>query len=224
MPITPTRSPVKSTPSCGQCAVWYELPAEESVPGISGILHADRQPVAITKYRARDGVAAVGLDPPGPTARRSGPRYPGAEADVAAQAEPVGDVAGVPEDLGLRRVALGPAVVLLKLGGERERVVDALHVDAGAGVAVPVPGAADVVAGLEHDDAQARARSRWSMYRPAKPAPTITASTVSVPSSATSALVAGAGRFSAGIAVASDIVVPPAAPPCRASTRSRPLM
>ena len=52
VPIRPTRSPLKSTPSCGQRAVWYDCPRKVSVPGISGSLLADRQPVAITKYLA----------------------------------------------------------------------------------------------------------------------------------------------------------------------------
>ena len=36
VPMTPTRWPVRSTPSCGQCPVWYVGPAKLSTPGISG--------------------------------------------------------------------------------------------------------------------------------------------------------------------------------------------
>jgi hypothetical protein len=63
-------------------------------------------------------------------------------------------VPGVLEDLGLGGVALLPLVVLLELRGERVRIGQALHVDPGARVSVPVPGAADVGAGLEHDGGQ----------------------------------------------------------------------
>ena len=36
VPMTPTRLPVKSTPSCGQAPVWYVSPAKRSRPGMSG--------------------------------------------------------------------------------------------------------------------------------------------------------------------------------------------
>src|SRR6185437_5503845 len=103
-----------------------------------------------------DGVALVGLHPPG--AGRLVPvggGHPCVELDVATQVETVGHVPGVLEDLRLGRVALRPAVLLLQVRGEGERVVDAFHVDPGTRVAVPVPGSADVIAGLEHDAAQA---------------------------------------------------------------------
>ena len=47
VPITPTRMPVKSTPSCGQWPVWYVLPLKFSTPGTSGSLDWDRQPDAM---------------------------------------------------------------------------------------------------------------------------------------------------------------------------------
>ncbi len=48
VPITATRLPVKSTPSCGQVLVKYTSPAKRSVPSMSGTFGIDRQPVAIT--------------------------------------------------------------------------------------------------------------------------------------------------------------------------------
>src|SRR5207253_11387082 len=66
----------------------------------------------------------------------------------ASQVEALGDVAGVAEDLGLTRVALRARPLLLELVGERIRVLEALDVAAGAGVTIPVPGAAHVVARL----------------------------------------------------------------------------
>jgi hypothetical protein len=50
----------------------------------------------------------------------------------------------------LRRHELGPVPFLLEVRELGEHVLDALDVDASAGVAVPVPGAADCVAPFEH--------------------------------------------------------------------------
>ena len=49
VPMTPTRWPVKSTPSWGQWPVWYQLPRNVSMPGISGVFDVDRQPTAMMK-------------------------------------------------------------------------------------------------------------------------------------------------------------------------------
>ena len=77
------------------------------------------------------------------------------EPDVAAQVVAVGDVVEVALDLGLRGEVLGPHPLLLELGVEAERVLEARDVAARAGIAVPEPGAADAGALLEHHDAQA---------------------------------------------------------------------
>ena len=55
VPITPTRLPVKSTPSCGQRPVWCSSPANVSRPGIGGTRGTERQPVAMTGTRPRAG-------------------------------------------------------------------------------------------------------------------------------------------------------------------------
>ena len=47
VPMTATRLPVKSTPSCGQLLVKYTSPAKRSAPGMSGVFGIDRQPVAM---------------------------------------------------------------------------------------------------------------------------------------------------------------------------------
>ena len=49
----PTRLPVKSTPSCGHCPVWYQAPAKLSRPGICGMFADDRQPTAVIRNCAR---------------------------------------------------------------------------------------------------------------------------------------------------------------------------
>ena len=54
VPITPTRLPVRSTPSWGQRLVKYTSPWKRSVPSMSTSLGTDRQPVAITYQRQRD--------------------------------------------------------------------------------------------------------------------------------------------------------------------------
>ena len=48
VPITATRLPVKSTPSCGQVLVKYTSPRNRSVPSMSGVFGRDRQPLAMT--------------------------------------------------------------------------------------------------------------------------------------------------------------------------------
>ena len=76
--------------------------------------------------------------------------HPRLEAHVAAQVVAVGDMVGVAQQLGLGGVALAPFPFLLQLGRELVGILDAFHVAARAGIAVPVPGAADALAGLEH--------------------------------------------------------------------------
>ena len=101
-------------------------------------------------------VAVVGLDLPqvGFFAEGGG-RDAGVELDVATQVEAVGDVVEVGEDLRLLGVFAAPAPFLEQLLREREAVDVALGVAAGAGVAVPVPGAADAAAGFVDLDGEA---------------------------------------------------------------------
>lgn len=103
----------------------------------------------------RDHLAGVGGHEP-PVARLVvvHRRDAGAELDVAAQREPVGDVVQVAQDLRLGGVPLGPLPLGEELTGERVAVVDALDVAPGARVAVPEPRAADVGSPLEHPGAQ----------------------------------------------------------------------
>ena len=112
VPITPTRLPRRSTPSCGHATVWYDLPVEASRgPRCSGSWST----TAVRRRRTRNW--ADRRSPPlvviGPAVRRLvevGARLDGgAERDAAAQVEAVGDVVQVGQDLGLPRVALVPA-------------------------------------------------------------------------------------------------------------------
>ena len=52
VPMTPTRSPVKSTPSCGHSPVWYHLPLKLFRPGMPGVRGVDRLPVAMMQNGA----------------------------------------------------------------------------------------------------------------------------------------------------------------------------
>src|SRR4029077_9833958 len=92
----------------------------------------------------RHAVAAIGRDAPAFVAlvegRRGNARV---EQDMPAQVEAVGDVIGVAQNLRLRRVLLRPIPLLVELFGERERILHAFDVATRAGIAVPVPGAAD---------------------------------------------------------------------------------
>ena len=81
----------------------------------------------------------------------------GLETDVAQQVIALGRVADVGLDLALLGVALGPLPFLLQIFGPRIAVLQALDVAARTGVAVPVPGAADIIAGLEGHGRQAQA-------------------------------------------------------------------
>ena len=73
----------------------------------------------------------------------------GVELDVGPQVETIRDVVGVFQNLRLRRVALAPVPFLLQLFGERIGILHALDVAARAGIAVPVPRAADARALLK---------------------------------------------------------------------------
>ena len=79
-------------------------------------------------------------------ARRLDPRV---EDDVATQIEAVRHVLGIGQDFRLRRVALGPLPFLLKLVRELIGILQALDIAAGAGIAVPIPCAADTIRGFE---------------------------------------------------------------------------
>ncbi len=97
-----------------------------------------------------DPVAVVGLDQPAIGVLVEGRRGDaGVEHDLAAQVEAIGDVVGVSEDFRLRRIFLRPVPFLVQLFGEREGVLHALDIAAGAGIAIPVPGSADAAAGLK---------------------------------------------------------------------------
>ena len=85
-----------------------------------------------------------------------------------AQIETIGDMVGVGQDFRLRRVLLRPVPLLVQLLREGERVLHALDVAARARIAVPVPGAADAAAGLEHPRRKAEPAQAMQHVHPGK--------------------------------------------------------
>ena len=81
---------------------------------------------------------------------------PRPEPDIAAQVELVGDEVHIAQGLGLGREMLAPLPFLQQFPGEGKAVAVALGIEARAGIAVPVPGAADIAAGLEHPHPEAK--------------------------------------------------------------------
>src|SRR5262245_63038162 len=80
--------------------------------------------------------------------------YDGCDArvalDVALEIELVRDKVQIPLDLRLAGEMFAPLPFVEQVLGEGVLVGIALRVETGAGVAIPVPGAADIGAGLEH--------------------------------------------------------------------------
>ena len=87
---------------------------------------------------------------------------------MPAKIEAVGDMVGIGEDFGLRRVFLRPVPLLVQFLRERERILHALDVAARARIAVPVPGAADAAAGLEHPRRKAEPAQPMQHVHPGK--------------------------------------------------------
>src|SRR4051794_13625558 len=130
-------------PGTGVVGVALERIAAWDVRDLPGGQAADRGDEELR----RDAVALVGFDfpPAGRLVEVSG-GHPGLELSVAAEVESIGDVVEVTEDLRLLWVLAAPLPLLHELLVEREAVHVGLGVATGAGVAVPVPGAADVIA------------------------------------------------------------------------------
>src|SRR6476659_1969079 len=79
----------------------------------------------------------------------------GVEADVATEVIPIGDEVEIAQDFRLRGVFFRPGPGAIEFRIERVAVVDGLDVAACAGIAVPVPGAADIAGLLDHHHREA---------------------------------------------------------------------
>ena len=165
-------------PALGPEAALHDL-AREGVEARPVRTVRGRQPTG--GHHAEAGaelLAGLRVDDPGVGGFvEGGRRHPGLEADVPAQVVAVGDVVEVALDLGLRREVLAPHPLLLELRVEAEGVLEAGDVAAGAGVAVPVPGARPRRRPARaRPPGSPRSRSTFRAYRPDMPAPTTTMS------------------------------------------------
>src|SRR5271156_928507 len=102
-----------------------------------------------TKARSRSGTFVSRYRPCVCMALEDRPFDPGVELYIAPEVEAVSHMVDVTQDLGLRAVALGPMPFLLQLVRERIRVLHTFDVASTSWAAVPVPGAANPVTGLE---------------------------------------------------------------------------
>ncbi len=75
-----------------------------------------------------------------------------AELNVLTEIEPVSHVIGVPQDIGLGRIAFRPVPFLLEVIIELVGIFDVFHIAAGAGIAVPVPGSTNIITALKNTD------------------------------------------------------------------------
>ena len=91
------------------------------------------------------------------------------EVDVGPKGQAIGHELEVAQDLGLGRIPLRPRPLVEQLLRERELVVDALDVAAGARVAVPVPGPADAAAPLGQPHLEAEPAQPVERVEPAEP-------------------------------------------------------
>jgi len=81
--------------------------------------------------------------------------HPAVELDVAAQIELVCDIIQIALGLGLPGEVFLPVPFVEQFLRKRVAVGPALGIEAGTGIAVPVPRAADAASGFEHPNPQA---------------------------------------------------------------------
>lgn len=145
VPTSPTRLPLKSTPSRGHAPVWYQLPSKRSRPPKSGVLAAD----CAHEKRHRDPLAAVRHHLPAVTGFiEDRVRHTSTELNVASQVEAVSNMLEIAKDFWLCGILASPLPLLFEFFREGVGVVEALRVTAGTRAAVPVPRPADTISGL----------------------------------------------------------------------------
>ena len=157
VPIMPTRLPVKSTPSCGHCPVWYQSPLNVSSPGMAGTLAVDRQPTAVTRYFAMKVSPVLCTDMPAigrfVVVRR---RNAGPELNVAFQVELVGHEIQIAQNFRLARIAFGPFPFSHQLKGKCIPVDMTFRVASCTGVAIPEPRTPDTTGRFQYPYRQAK--------------------------------------------------------------------
>ena len=163
MPTTPTRLPARSTGSFGHFAVKSELALERLLPGEDRRQRRREHAAAGDEELRVDRLALVGRERPAAGLLvEAGARDRRVEHDVLAQVETVGDVVQPALDLRLAGEFLAPAPALVEILGEQVLVDVAFGIEPRAGIAVPVPGAADVGGGCRTPSPQALLRKRCS--------------------------------------------------------------
>src|SRR5947209_3355300 len=90
--------------------------------------------------------------------------------DVSAQVKLVRHIVEVALGLRLSRIMFGPVPFLQELLRKRIPVGITLGVEARAGVAVPIPGAAHATPSSKARTASPRSRKRYNAYKPVTPA------------------------------------------------------
>ncbi len=145
VPITATRLPASSA-FASQRAVWIVSPANESTPGISGFFGTVSTPLASTMSRTTSSSpASVSTRQAWMLLVEAGAGDLRVEAGLVLEPVLVRAALGVGAQLLAGGVGAGP------VGALRERVLvgERGDVDREAGVAVPVPGAAEALALLD---------------------------------------------------------------------------
>ncbi len=107
----------------------------------AGREHHEPRPVSLAGACSNSPETGVVIPPHG--------GHPSVERHMPAQAETVGDVLDIAQNFFLRRIALSPIPLVLKLFRERITVVDGQDVAAGARVAVVIPDPAHISGRLE---------------------------------------------------------------------------
>ena len=156
VPMTPTRLPESSSGSRGPVRSVEGGPAEIRHAFDLGHLRDGERADRRDEPAGARAMPVLRLDLPGePVLVPGRADDPRPEPDIAAQVELVGDEVHIAQGFGLGREMLAPIPLLKQFPGEGEAVAVALGIEARAGIAVPVPGAADIAAGLEHPHPEA---------------------------------------------------------------------
>ena len=138
----------ESTGSCGQLKVWKERPLKFSMPLRRGGVGVERRPIAMMTKRLVSSRPSSIFRRHRSCSLVEVRRFDLAvELHVFAQVELVGDVVQVAQVLRLAGEALLPVPLIQQFLGKRIAVGVALRVEAGARIAVPVPGPAQVAGG-----------------------------------------------------------------------------
>src|SRR5690606_12087708 len=130
--------------------------AEALLPGEALLERGRQHPRAAHQELRVEDVTAIAVHAPAASLfLEVGGRDRGAEPKVLAQVQPVRHVAHPALDFRLAGEALCPAPVLVELLVEQVLVDVGFRIELGAGIAIPVPGPADIQRGIHPEDLEA---------------------------------------------------------------------